>query len=204
MSQGSIKKHTCNPSEWVKNYSDELFRFALIRVDDRHEAEDLVQETFYSALKSVKRFRGDSTEKTWLYNILSNKIVDHYRKNKNRTYSSSELLNEDEKNEEGFYDRFFKKTGMFAGHWTDDAKPGRWGENFKDHLESKEFLEILKDCIISLPEKWASVFRMKHFMDKESKEICKELEITSSNFWVIIHRTKLQLRSCLENNWINK
>ncbi|MCB2221873.1 MAG: hypothetical protein KQI35_15895 [Bacteroidetes bacterium] len=43
---------------------------------------------------------------------------------------------------------------------------------------------------------------MKHLDDVDTDEICKELDITASNYWVIIHRAKLQLRDCLEKNWI--
>ena len=49
---------------------------------------------------------------------------------------------------------------------------------------------------------WASVFSLKYLEEEESETICKELEITSSNYWVIIHRAKLQMRECLEKNWI--
>jgi len=41
-------------------------------------------------------------------------------------------------------------------------------------------------------------------MDMESEEICQELEITPTNYWQIMHRAKLQLRECIENNWFNK
>jgi DNA-directed RNA polymerase specialized sigma24 family protein len=44
---------------------------------------------------------------------------------------------------------------------------------------------------------------MKYLEDLEATEICKVLGITTSNYWVLIHRAKLQLRNCLEKNWIN-
>ena len=43
---------------------------------------------------------------------------------------------------------------------------------------------------------------MKYMEDIESEEICKVLNITPSNYWVLIHRAKLHLRKCLEKNWI--
>jgi hypothetical protein len=40
-------------------------------------------------------------------------------------------------------------------------------------------------------------------MDDESTDmICSELKVSASNYWVIIHRTKLNLRACLQKNWI--
>ena len=40
--------------------------------------------------------------------------------------------------------------------------------------------------------------------DLDSDEICKELQITSSNYWVLMHRAKLQLRECMDLNWFKK
>ena len=45
---------------------------------------------------------------------------------------------------------------------------------------------------------------MKYLDGLDSEEICKELNITASNFWVLMHRAKLGLRACLEKNWIKK
>ena len=42
---------------------------------------------------------------------------------------------------------------------------------------------------------------MKYIDDCDSEKICKELSITPSNYWVILHRAKVQLRACLEKNW---
>ncbi len=64
------------PSRWVESYADALFNYALVRVNDREAARDLVQETFLSALQNVGSFRGESSEKTWLFAILKNKNID--------------------------------------------------------------------------------------------------------------------------------
>ena len=69
-----------NPEAWVDRYGDYLYHFALSRVHNPTVAEDLVQETFLSALRSLKDFKGRSSEKTWLAGILKHKIGDHFRK----------------------------------------------------------------------------------------------------------------------------
>jgi DNA-directed RNA polymerase specialized sigma24 family protein len=53
-----------------------------------------------------------------------------------------------------------------------------------------------------LTEKWRGIFTMSLLDDNDAKIICKEFNLTSSNFWVIMHRAKLQIRACLEKNWI--
>ena len=59
-----------NAEDWVDQYGDYLFRFAVRRVYDPEVAQDLVQETFLAALAARHRFVGRSTEKTWLAGIL--------------------------------------------------------------------------------------------------------------------------------------
>ncbi len=64
--------HSLNPNFWVANYSDELFGFAFIRVNDEETARDLIQDTFLSALRNQESFKGEISEKNWLYLILKN------------------------------------------------------------------------------------------------------------------------------------
>ena len=89
-------------------------------------------------------------------------------------------------------------------HWKLDTAPRNWSVNYSQPVETKEFNEILNKCMDKLSEIMKIVFTMKYLDEKESDAICKELNITSSNYWVIMHRAKLQLRGCLEKKWIGK
>ena len=195
-------KYTCTPPGWVDNYSDEFFRFALVRIRNREVAEDLVQDTFLSGLDAAKDFRGDCHEKSWLYNILRNKIIDHYRKKTNQELKESSLTSDDL--EESFYTRFFQQAGKWEGHWKKEARPGKWGDSADHLLEKQEFMEFLMLCLSLLPETWSKVFSLKNIEEYTTKEVCKELNISPSNLWTIIHRAKLQLRGCLEKRWEEK
>ena len=104
------QKHACNPENWVDQFSQEFFRFATYRVKNREIAEDLVQETFLSGLKSLDKFRRDCPEKSWLYNILRNKIIDHFRKKTNQEIKRSSAPVETD--DDSFYGQFFKKEGL--------------------------------------------------------------------------------------------
>ena len=68
-----------NPYQWIEKYADYLYSYALHRIDDPEQSQDLVQETFLAALEKMKKFEGRSSEKTWLTSILRNKIFDIYR-----------------------------------------------------------------------------------------------------------------------------
>ncbi len=185
--------HQLNPHKWVTAHADYLYGFAITRINDNELAKDLVQETFLAALQKVESFAGKSSERTWLTAILKNKIIDVYRK------KSSGLKNIDVKEAEDEQEDFFNKDD---GHWTSNSGPKEFGIEDKDVLVSKEFESIMQRCLQKLPVLWMSVFTMKHIDEEPTETICTELRVTQANFWVIIHRAKLNLRACLQKNWI--
>ena len=187
MTQKQVLLHT---DKWVDNYADYMYNYALVRINDVNLAKDLVQDTFFSALKSAKNFQGKSTERTWLISILKRKIIDHYRKINSKKGQSEVRMN--------FYDN-----GENSGSWLEERVPQSWDNYSERSIENQELKSQLDACIEDLPKKYEMVFRMKTIQDFETEEICKELEITASNFWVIIHRARIQLRKCMEDNWFN-
>ncbi len=187
------KQESSAPATWVDQYGDYLFRYALMRVRNREQAENLVQETFLAALKAQKSFSGRSMERTWMIGILKHKIIDEYRKTF-REKPVSEFLTDDEQTVDGFYDAM-ENPRKYPKDWMADPQA---------LLHSKEFWEILKSCMTKLPERTAAAFAMRELDDRDTSEICKELNISPTNLWVILHRARLQLRGCLEQNWFEK
>lgn len=185
--------HLLNPHQWVATHADYLYAYAITRVNDEEQAKDLVQETFLAALQKTAGFEGRSTERTWLTAILKNKIVDVYRK------KSSGLRHAEVKEAEHEQDAFFDDE---SGHWLKANAPVAIGIEDKDPLVSKEFEQVLKSCLQKLPALWNAVFTMKLIDEELTDTICSELKVSPSNFWVIIHRAKLNLRACLQKNWI--
>lgn len=182
-----------NRLHWIEEHADALFNFALVRLGNREMAKDLVQETFLSALQNLESFRRESSERTWLTSILKNKIIDHYRKRK--TDKSVPLFDEDGTSE---LDIYFDE----EGEWMPSTRPVSWGGTGYDSLRSKEFLEILQRCLSRLSDHGRVIFVSKYLDELDSEEICKNLDVTASNYWVIMHRAKLHLRQCIEKNWL--
>lgn len=178
-------------AELFTNFSDYLYNYAITRVNDTHVAEDLVQETFISALKGYDSFQSRSKESTWLIAILKNKIIDHYRK-KSKQYFLHSLDEMQNLND------FFNSKGS----WQKDQRPSKWELDVDKDIEQQEFYETLQQCLVRLNDIQRMAFVMKHLDDEDTDSICKELDITSTNYWVIIHRAKLQLRKCMETNWV--
>lgn len=171
-------------NEWIKNYSDTFFNYIHARLKDKTAAKDILQETFIAAWKNRSSFKKEAGEKAWLYSILKNKLVDHYRmQSRSITYLAD--------------NNYFFDDG---DHWTDISGPKQWN-NAAASLNKKEFYIVLDQCKSKLTTLQQLAFTMKYIDERETDFICKVLQITTSNYWVIIHRGKLQLRICLEKNW---
>jgi RNA polymerase sigma factor (sigma-70 family) len=63
-----------------------------------------------------------------------------------------------------------------------------------------DLLPLLGKAVGKLPELWQTVFNMKHLEDQPASTICRELNLTASNYWVISHRTRAKLKSSLHNH----
>jgi len=175
-----------NSDAWVDSYGDTLFRFALARVNNREVAEDLVQETFLAAVKSQENFKGQSSEKTWLFGILKHKVIDHYRKHKNIIYE------QDLRRAPDSLDDFFDAKGAWQ------IRPEHWSANPGKSQEVKAFIDHFYRCLSELPQRSADVFAHREIDGLSTREICNLLDITSSNCWVILYRARMLLRKCLE------
>lgn len=183
--------------DWVKLYSGDLFRWAEFKSSSREVAEDLVQETFLAAYRSLDSFNHDSSPKTWLHAILKNKLTDYFRKKgRDIVVSESVFYKYDT---DPFFDTFFDENG----NWKKEARPQQW-ETEGELLDNADFRKTFYTCLKKLPPAWYHVMNLKYFEDKKGEEICKETNISSTNFWQILYRARLQLRACLEKNWFKK
>jgi len=179
-----------DPALWVDEHADALYRFALLRVNDPQVAEDLVQDTFVSALRAVDRYRGQASVRTWLIGILKHKVVDHFRKDK-REITASDLGHESEESGQEYFDE--------KGRWKDP--PRAWDVTPESLLEDKEFRHAFTNCLDDLSPSFRDAFTMKEIDGMKGEEICKVLGITATNLWVILHRSRTKLRKCLEVTW---
>lgn len=182
------KNNQLAPSSWLDQHGDYLYSFALSRISRKDVAEDLVQETLLAAFQAKDKFRGGSSERTWLVSILKRKIIDHYRKQSRNPESPSEDPSMP-----------FHNGGAKDGQWMSEHAPTSWSEEVMQ--DDGTLMEILQYCISLLSPKMTATFNMKTLEEISTEDICKELGISESNLWVLMHRARLQLRECVENNW---
>ena len=160
-----------------------LLRYATLQLRDSAAAEDAVQETLLAALAGEAGFGGRSNLRTWLTGILKHKIVDAIR----RMSRETTLPEED-------FDALFDE----RGHWIE--MPQAWPDPDAS-LDQKQFFRVLEDCLAKLPAKTAQAFMLREHMGLETTDICKELAVTPTHVWVLLHRARHALRLCLEMNW---
>ena len=185
-----METHQLHPENWVDKYADYLFNYAVSRVSDSEIAKDLVQETFFAGLKSAKNYKGTAAERTWLIAILKRKVIDHYRKINSKKGKAEVRMNYSSQNDTD-------------GDWLEEqvADPLSILEN--DEIENEELGLAIQDCISKLPKKQSLDFTMKTIQGMSTEDICKELGINPSNLWVMIHRSRTALMSCLNQNWFS-
>lgn len=176
-----------NPNKWVDRYSDYLYNYTIVRVNDREVANDLISETFLAALKSAKYFKGEATERTWLISILKRKIIDYYRKiNSRKGKAEVKIDYSDDEN---------------SGEWLEEQVADQFDRTAEDEMENNELGLAILECLDSINEKHAAIFKRKTIDGADTEAICNEFNITPSNLWVIIHRARTALAACLEKNW---
>ena len=177
--------------EWIDLYTDELLRWAEYRLGDHDLAQDLVQETFLAAYEKLDSFKGDSSPKTWLSRILGNKITDHFRS----AYYRRNVFDSHQESE-GTENHFFDS----KGHWQRAEFEMVW-EDQERLMDREDFQVLFKNCLNNLPKVSRDILAAKYFAKETGESISKEFDISTSNYWQIVHRAKLALKKCLEVYW---
>ncbi len=172
----------------VQSLRPQLMRFAHAQLRNQAWAEDAVSETVLAALAKPQAFAGQSQLKTWLIGILKHKLIDQIRRHSREV---SVMTAEDGEDIDA---QLFNEGGM----WRDE--PAEWGDPAAT-LGQREFFEVLEVCVDQLPGVQGRIFMMREWLEMETGEICKELGITSTNAWVLLHRARLRLQMCLQERW---
>lgn len=178
-----------DPTTWVDEYGEYLFRYAYSRLRDSNSAEEVVQETFLAGVRYVEQYAGRGSERGWLLGILKRKIVDFVRaRNKHDRTTPYE-------------DELDPSAQMFdaLGNWKANAI--KWSPSPSASIEMSELQTLVQDCLKNLPQGQADVFVLSVMEEMESEAICRELDISPQNMWVRMHRARLGLAKCVGSKW---
>lgn len=174
----------------VEALRPQLMRFARTQLRNPAWAEDAVSETLLAALEKPQSFAGQSQLKTWLVGVLKHKVIDQLRRH---AREATVLVDDDGQDLD---DLLFVQNG----HWRE--MPQAWGDP-EQQVHQQQFMQVLEACLQHLPPAQGRVFMMREWLGLDTDEICKELSITSTNLWVLLHRGRLRLRECLQQQWFD-
>jgi RNA polymerase sigma-70 factor (ECF subfamily) len=167
-----------------------LLKIARLQLRNDAWAEDVVSDTLLAALEGAQRFAGQSQLKTWVVGILKHKIIDQFRRGGREVSLEAQVEAAEVESFDELYDA--------SGHLRD--APRDWGDP-ESTLARTQFFEILQLCVDRLPAALGRIFMMREWLEYDTDQICKELGITSTNCFVMLHRSRMRLRECLEMNW---
>ena len=174
----------------VQALRPQLLRFARTQLRNETWAEDAVSDTLLAALERPGAFAGTSQLKTWLVGVLKHKLIDQLRR---QSREATVLTTDDAADlDEALF--------QADGHWREAPKD--WGDP-EHHLRQRQFIEVLEACVEHLPPTQGRVFMMREWLELSSDDICKQLSISSTNLWVLLHRARLRLRDCLQQRWFD-
>jgi len=166
--------------ELVRRYQPGLFKMIYQMIKNREETEDLVQETFIKAFKSLESYNNKYAFSTWLYKIAYNHSIDAIRKKKLRVFS---------------IDRPIKvKDGDVMPQICDDSSsPER-------ELMYREKKKIIHNYISLLPERYRRVIVLRHQEEYSYEEISKMLNIPIGTVKARIFRAREIIKKRLKED----
>lgn len=154
------------------HYIAPIYRFILVKVNNKAEAEDLTHDVFLSAWQNLKSYKFQGFPfSSWLYQIARNKVIDHYRTKKPNT--SLENLDED----------VLKIVGVV-----------------ENRLDVALDLERVKQAIAQLTPEQQDVVMLKFVEDLSNEEIADALGKTEGAIRLLQHRAIGNLKELLWKN----
>ena len=164
----------------VEANSVHVYNLALGLLGDEHEAEDVLQETFLSAFRSIERFEGRSKLSTWLYRIAYNASLMRLRKRKRVTTFSLDSPAVDDDGEGELYPEIVD-----------------WSAVPDEQLLTTEARQEMDRAIAELPESLRSAFVLRDIEGLSGAETAEVLEISVQAVKNRLHRARLRLRDRL-------
>ena len=166
-------------AEIVNNYEQTIYNFSFKICRDRNKAEHVMQETFFSMVKSLHQFDGNSKLSTWLYTIVSNHCLMLARKMKSRPFIS---LEDDE--------------GLFEDKHTAD-----WSTLPYKSTENEELKSILDDAISKLSPEYRMIFLLRDVEGLSTEETAQATELSVPAVKSRLHRARAFLRNELNKSF---
>lgn len=179
---------------WLDEHGNALYSFALLNLRNQEQAEDAVQETLLAALQARERYSGSSSIRTWLIGILKHKIMDEFRR---QARNNAAAPDPEETAWENAEMERVDQNFVADGHWQHALS--RWGDP-ESGVYDEQFWSLIEQCLDALSPRSARLFTLREIWETETDVVCAELSISANNLWTMLHRARLSMRQCLEQN----
>jgi RNA polymerase sigma-70 factor (ECF subfamily) len=177
----------------IERYHGPMMRLAMAYVRDRGVAEEVVQETWLTCLRSLDKFEGRSSLKTWIFGIAMN-VARSRRRNEARIlpFASFWQRDDSDRRRPTVDPSRFGRDGLWA------SRPDSWSSLPESTVLSNETLQRVKEAIDALPAKQRDVITLRDVAGLSADEVCGLLSISAENQRVRLHRARASVRKMLE------
>jgi RNA polymerase sigma-70 factor (ECF subfamily) len=181
----------------VERYQPTMLRVAALYVHTPAVAEDVVQETWLGVLRSLERFEGRSSLKTWIFRILANRAKSRGER-EGRSIPFSALAGAEDADEPAVEpERFLPpEHGRWPGHWS--SLPQSWEGLPEQQLLAGETAGLIKATIQTLPSSQQMVITLRDVEGWSADEVRAALGVSDGNQRVLLHRARAKVRRVLE------
>ncbi len=159
----------------VQRHQRAVYAVVSRMVESRDDVEDIVQEAFVSAYKSMHAFKGEAAFSTWVYRIAVNTTIKHARKMKIRTATSIDDPN----------------TGLA------ETLVSNGGDGPEDAAQDRARNAAVREAVNTLPEKHRAVVVLYYFQELGCEEIAKILGCSVGTVWSRLHYACKKLQTQL-------
>ncbi|HDP97572.1 MAG TPA: sigma-70 family RNA polymerase sigma factor [bacterium] len=166
----------------VKRYQNKVLFLAYDLVGNYNDAQDVAQNTFLYAFRSIARFQEKSSFSTWLYRITTNAAIDFQRSKKRKKTLSLNQKTSEREDERELIDTLIDKD-----------KP------FDERYQELDLKNIIEQTTAKLPPQQRAAFVLKYFNNQPTDEIAKILKCDPVTVRGHILRASLKIRKLLKD-----
>ena len=166
----TIKGDLSHFSELISRYQEKVFVFLVVRLNNRHEAEDMTQDVFLTAYKKLQDFKSDQPVLPWLRGIALNILRNFWRK---------------------------KKAVSAGGHDELQILVDQQIHNNSNESEEPFLIELMMNCLSEADEESRDLINMRYKEDKPISELKSLLQLNHSTLTMRLHRIRDELKKCI-------
>ena len=178
-------------ADLVERWSGTMLRLALVHVDSRAVAEEVVQDAWLTVVRDIERFQGRSALRTWVLGIVVNLARARARAER-RSIPVALGPGEPVVDPARFNP---PDAARWPDHWA--LGPTRWSGP-EDALIAAEAREVIVGAIAELTTPQREVLVLRDLEGVSSAETCNVLGLTDTNQRVLLHRARARVRDALE------